>query len=163
MKFCRRDQPAVAVVNWSYIDRFDYMDSHTGEWQCLLPGDRASMAENYYKYLNSQFIDKWKSLSYVKMAQDHLDRCGIPFVMTYMDHLLLENQFHTGPAVELLQIQVGEYLSTFKGKNFLEWSRENGHAISKAWNHPLDSAHTAAAEFWLPVVSDLVNKINKRS
>ena len=165
LRHCRSGQSSIVLINWTYIDRFDYADSESDNlsWKCLLPSDRSCVAESYYKYLNSHFVDKWKSLSYVKLAIDHLNDNGIPFVMTYMDHLLTETQYHTNPAIESFQKQVLGSLKLFDGKNFLEWSQEKKFKISRPGNHPLEAAHAAAAEFWLSTVSDLINRINSRS
>ena len=140
------------VIGWSYIDRFDYTNVED-KWQTVLPGDATDQADFYYRNFHSEFKDKLTTLIYIKTAIDVLKSKKIPFLMTYMDPLMLEKQWHSTPAVTDLQDQVAPYLQTFDGKTFLDWSHDNGFEIS-AKKHPLEPAHRAAAELILPTASE---------
>jgi hypothetical protein len=148
--------PAIFVIGWSWIDRFDHIVSddkthvydRVGEcevWQTIMPVDTNSKADFYYRNLHSQYRDKLSSLISVKTCIDTLKQKNISFIMTYMDELLFENNWHANSAVIDLQNYIKPYMTTFDGKNFLEFSKKNNFPISPTW-HPLESAHRAAFE-----------------
>jgi hypothetical protein len=140
-----QDDSAVFVIGWTWIDRYDYIDA-SEVWQTLLPSQRSAQAHLYFKELHSQYLDKLKTLVYVKTAIDVLRQKNIPFVMTYMDELLLEKEWHTTPAIAYLQDYVEPHLTTFDGDTFLVWSQDQGYKISGD-GHPLETAHAAAAQY----------------
>lgn len=138
-------EPSLFVVGWTWIDRFDYND-YKERWATLMPITESDLAKTYYKNLHSQFKDKLTSLIYIKTAIDALQQQGHEFIMTYMDNLLFETQWHSNPSVAYLQDYVRPYLKNFQGKTFLEWAKERGYEISPTL-HPLEQAHSAAAEY----------------
>jgi hypothetical protein len=140
-----QDESVVFVIGWSWIDRYDYIDG-CELWQTLRPSQNTAESHFYFKNLHSQYLDKLKTLTYVKTAIDVLVQRNIPFVMTYMDELLLEKEWHTTSATEYLQHYVEPYLTTFDGDTFLIWSQNQGYKISDAL-HPLEAAHAAAARY----------------
>ena len=143
------------VVGWTWIDRFDYYPvnptsvSHS-PWRTIMPVDTDDLAKVYYRDIHSEYRDKFTCLSYIKLTIDTLSQKGIPFIMTYMDNLLFDQQWHTTPAVLSLQEYVKPYMTTFEGQSFLEWSRANGYPETDRW-HPLDEAHRAAADYMIKV------------
>jgi hypothetical protein len=148
--------PAVFVIGWTWIDRFDYTTIPTdptvgsefiGEevWKTVMPIDTDSRASNYYRDLHSQYRDKLTNLVYIKTAIDTLNQKGIPFIMTYMDNILFETQWHFTSAIEHLQNYIQPYMTSFEGHTFLEFSKEKGFPISETL-HPLEPAHQAAFE-----------------
>jgi len=138
---------AIYLVNWTWIDRFDYVSIEDEKWHTVRPGlDNPQLDEFYYRNFHSELADKFHSLVYVSQAQEILKNSR--YIMTYMDHLLLDQRWHAPDYVTYLQCQVQNNLKNFDGKNFLDWSRANGYAISKRW-HPLEQAHAHAAEYWL--------------
>jgi hypothetical protein len=81
--------------------------------------------------------------------------------MTYMDYLLLEHinpNWHDPKYVSVIQNKVKNFLGDFNGKNFLDWSRDNGFAISGNW-HPLEQAHQAAAEYMMPKIDAILRRV----
>jgi len=150
------DEPAVFVIGWSYIDRYDIYDiGWTGRytlspWSSITPMTNSDAAKTYFRHLHSQYRDKLVSLSYIKSTIDILKQKNIKFVMTYMDSLLFETVWHSTPAVKHLQEYIKPYMTEFEGKNFLAWSREKGFAESDTW-HPLEQAHQAAADYMIKV------------
>ena len=140
------------VINWSYIDRFDYVDPNNSRWPgtywgTILPVDSTEIANIYYKNLHSEYRDKLTTLLNIRVVIDSLKQKNYPFIMTYMDELMLDQQGHTTPAVIDLQEYIRPHLTTFDGTNFLEWSRQHGFAISQQGNHPLEKAHLAAGDY----------------
>ena len=136
--------PAVYVINWTYIDRFDYTaQNFSGKWNTIMPTDTGPVANTFYKNVNSEFRDKLTSLINVKLAIDSLRASGNKFIMTYMDELMFDQQWNTTPVIRDLQNYCKPYMTQFDGKNFLDWSKEKGFPISKT-HHPLEAAHQAA-------------------
>ena len=133
-------EPAFFVINWTYIDRFDYVDSSNDQWNTIRPGAQDSVAEHYYRNLHSQYRDKRTTLMHIKLCIDTMQQAGHEFVMTYMDHLLFETQWHTSPAVLRLQEYIRSHMRQFDGRNMLEYSRDRGHDFGHQ-AHPLESAH----------------------
>ena len=140
----------MCVIGWTWIDRFDYC-TETSQWPglpwaTLMPIDVTETAQVYYKNLHSELRDKLVNLLYIRQAIDILKEKSIPFVMTYMDHLLFDTRWNTTPAITELQNYVKPYMTTFDGLNFQEWTKKNNFPITKI-GHPLESAHQAAADY----------------
>lgn len=133
-------EPAFFVINWTYIDRFDYASPHNDQWNTIRPGDQQSLAEYYYRNLHSQYRDKLATLMHIKLCVHALQQAGHEFCMTYMDHLTFETEWHTSPAVLSLQEHIRPHLLQFDQRNMLQYSQDRGHAIG-SMAHPLESAH----------------------
>ena len=140
---------AIFVIQWTWIERFDYINLHKGDWDnkwnTIAPGTETDTSKLYYKYLHSQYQDKLMSLIYIKTAIDTLRQNNIPFIMTYIDDLVFESKWHTSPAIENLQTYVLPHMISFEGQNFLDWAKKKGFPISETL-HPLEPAHRAAFE-----------------
>jgi hypothetical protein len=150
---------AFFLVNWTWIDRFDFISLPEEKWETLRPSTDHANADYYYRNLHSQYRDVLTNLSYIKIAIDSLKQKDLNFVMTYMDSLLFEKinpNWHDPKAVEYLQTEVLCNMCDFFGKNFLDWSRDSGFDISDSW-HPLEDAHAAAADHMLPIVAAELN------
>lgn len=144
------NESAVFVIGWSYIDRFDYLRNDYerwpgAPWKTVLPLGQDQSTEYYYKHFHSQMKDKLCTLIYIKTAIDTLKQKNIPFVMTYIDKLIFETEWHANPAIIDLQNYVQPYMTMFDGETFLDFTRVNGYPISDT-DHPLESAHQAAFE-----------------
>jgi hypothetical protein len=137
------------VIQWSWIDRFDYVDNNNPwvgtPWSTIMPVDDTEIAKVYYKESHSEYRDKLTGLCYIRSAIDCLKQKDIPFIMTYMDTLMFDQRWHVTPAVLDLQQYVKPHMTTFDGLTFLEWSRKNNHPVTAQW-HPLETAHRAAAD-----------------
>lgn len=139
------DSNDLFVINWTWIDRFDYTTADDA-WKTILPVNETAEADFYYRNLHSQYKDKLLALTYIQSAIDLLNRKKIPFVMTYMDELIFEKEWHCSPAILTLQKDIKPYLLDFEGRTFLNWAKYNKYPIS-AGMHPLDQAHSVAAEY----------------
>jgi hypothetical protein len=151
------EQDSVCLINWTWIDRVDYVD-HCETWQTLRPADENALQTFYYKNIHSQIVDMVSNASYIVLAAQHLHEQGIPYVMTYMDHLLFETvdpEWHNPKYVQSLQHKLATTLTNFDKLNFLEWARQHNFPVSATW-HPLEAAHQAAADHWLPQIQSLV-------
>lgn len=148
------------LINWTWIDRFDFVNCHSEQWQTLRPALDHDHADFYFKNLHSQYRDMLTNLIYISTAIDFLGSQNKKFVMTYMDDLLFENvrpEWHQPDAVTYLQQIVRPHMLDFERLNFLDWSRSRHFPISAAW-HPLEQAHAAAAKLMMPTVSAMLNR-----
>lgn len=141
-------EPAVYVIGWTWVDRFDFVGSYADQWQTFTPWNESELSQNYYRHLHSQYLDKLETLSAMTLVLNQLQRINAEFFMTYMDDLIFETKFHYSAAMGLMQDQLQPHLHTFAGKNFLDWSRSHGFAVGPL-DHPLTDAHRAAAEYVL--------------
>jgi hypothetical protein len=139
-------EPALYVVGWTWIDRFDYTSTDARhEWRTVMPVDTNDLAKTYYRDIHSEYRDKLTSLIYVKTAIDALTARGNQFIMTYMDDLMFDTRWNTSPAVSDLQGYCEPHMTRFDSKSFLEYSKEKGFEISQTL-HPLEAAHKSAAD-----------------
>ena len=149
------------TINWTWIDRFDLWDPDGDskhyrdddlwfKWSTILPSDHNEIAKNYYRDIQSDLRDKLTTLMYVRTVIDTLKEKNIPFVMTYMDNLMFNQEWHMTLAVKQLQEYVKPHMTTFDGDNLLDWSRKNNYPVSEAW-HPLDQAHRAAGDYIISI------------
>jgi hypothetical protein len=149
---------SIYIINWTWIDRFDYINS-TENWNTLRPAEENQLQDFYYRNIHSQLCDMVASSSWIVSAAEHLKSLGCPFIMTYMDYNLLtpiDPNWHDPRYLEILQQKLSTILVNFDEVNFLDWSRKQGLDISKNW-HPLEDAHRAAAEYWMPAVQKIIN------
>jgi hypothetical protein len=149
-----------SVMSWTWIDRFDLINSDTESWETLRPVLDHEHAEYYFKNIHSQYRDMLTNLTYINTAMDFLISNNKKFLMTFMDHLILEKihpNWHDPLPIHYLQQKIIPYLKTFDGYTFLEWSRNHGFPVSDSW-HPLEDAHQAAAEYFGPTVKSLIDK-----
>jgi hypothetical protein len=147
------DYSALFIIGWTWIDRFDYVSSTSDNkiWSTVRPVDGDDVAKTYYRHLHSESRDKLSSLMAMRVVIDSLQERGFPFVMTYMDELLFDRSYNTTPAIVALQDYVRPHMTTFEGQTFLNWSRSKGYAESAGW-HPLEAAHSAAADIIIQAV-----------
>lgn len=142
--------PALYVIGWTWIDRFDYYNSDDSihparRWQTIMPIDTDKKAEVYFRDIHSEYRDKLTALIHVKTAIDSLKASGNQFIMTYMDELMFDTRWNTSPAVAELQGYCEPHMTRFENKSFLEYSKEKGFEISQTL-HPLEAAHKSAFE-----------------
>lgn len=147
---CTVAEPSVFVIGWTWAGRFDYIDIDNNKetWKTLTPAARDKHSEYFYKMFNSQTRDKLVTLIYIKTAMEALKQKNIPFIMTAMESMIFETQWHNTAAIQELQHSVLPGLTQFESMNFLDWSRARKFPISDLW-HPLDQAHRAAADYML--------------
>jgi hypothetical protein len=151
-------QQAVYIINWTWIDRFDYVNVQDNTWHTTRPVlDDPERDPVYYRYFHSELADKFHNLVYINTAINTLKHHDS--IMTYMDYLLLDQRWHAPDYIQILQQQIGPCLENFNKLNFLDWSREQQFPISDRW-HPLEHAHQAAAAWWYPQVSRLIQTQN---
>jgi len=142
------DEPALYVINWTWIDRFDYLDPNyqDGRWNTFRPGAHGAgnryrpESTFYYRCIHSELRDKLTSLQNIKLVAMELESVGQPFIMTYMDDLLFDQRWNTTPSMLKQQEYLKSRMHTFNGDNMVEYAKNNGHNITPA-AHPLEPAH----------------------
>jgi hypothetical protein len=152
-----QDDDSLYVINWTWIDRFDYVNPQE-QWKTLRPSESDAVEKFYYRNLHSQITDMILSASLIVSAAEHLNSLGCSFVMTYMDYNLfttIEPTWHNPRYVEILQQKLNKILVNFDGLNFLDWSKKYNYTISHN-GHPMEQAHLAAADYWLYKIQTLL-------
>jgi hypothetical protein len=146
-------QPSLFVINWTWLDRFDYMDPVDESFLTLRPDGDSKQHQLYYKHFYNQYHTMLTNGAWITAVIAMLQSRNIKFVMTCIDSILLETinpNWQDPRSVTLLQDRISPHLSWFDGKSFLDWSRSHGYPESAAW-HPLEQAHQAAAELMITV------------
>jgi hypothetical protein len=147
---CQESTSDFFVISWTYIDRFDYAESTNNcqPWKTLSPGQTDPLVKTYYQNLHSEYLDKLSTLIYARTVVDTLKQNNIKFIMTYIDDLMFDRQWHTSLAVTSLQDYLKPHMTTFEGQSFLEWSRAHGY-LESTIGHPLEEAHAAAGDYMI--------------
>lgn len=141
-------EPAVFVINWTWIDRFDYMDPLDETFRTLCPGDDRPEHKLYYKYFFNQYHAVLNNAAYIVSALHRLQAQGNRFIMTAQDRNLIEPidpDWHDPRSVTAMQNFLKPNLTWFEDLSFLDWSKQNKFAISELL-HPGHEAHQAAFE-----------------
>lgn len=146
-------EPCVYVINWTWIDRFDYQAHGLHNWHTIRPTDSDLTAEVFYRDVHSQHSDQLRTLSYMHTALSMLQQHQAKFVMTCIDDLVWDTEW-SRDSVKIMQQHLRQYCTWFEGQNFLQWSRHCGHAVSDTL-HPLHEAHRGAANIMTPLISIL--------
>lgn len=155
-------QDTLAVINWTWSMRWDVYFVANEAWTTIGPScvpsnlqdtlsqDQASRVIDFYNDYtgNSMLWDRYRTLQAMATAQGYLAAKAVPNVQTYMDFTVFDQTYHAPDYIQELQKIVSKPLETFEGKNFLDWSLARGYAVTQPWQHPLEDAHSAAAELW---------------
>ena len=158
-------EDTLAVINWTWISRWDvYIFDHK-TWITLGPScvphnlkdlvdqtQANDMVEFYRTRLNAGILwNKLRNLQTIYAVQSYLKQKNITSVQTYMDYdmfdMACKHDALTPDYINELQKLVYPEMQLFEGKNFVDWSRQNGFVVTNAM-HPLEDAHIAAAVLW---------------
>jgi hypothetical protein len=145
---CSLRDSAVFVINWTWLDRFDFLTPDTEYWTTLRPDGDTKHHRLYYKYFYNQYHTMLTNASYIKITADILNSHGIKFIMTLMDTTLFDEVdpgWQDPRSISLLQKEIKPYITWFDNQTFLNWSKKKGFPISETL-HPLEEAHRAAFE-----------------
>jgi hypothetical protein len=151
----------LAVVNWTWISRWDFYIAEHETWITLGPTcvpdklkhlvertQAEDMIDFYKTRANSSITwNKFRNLQTMFAVQTYLRQIGVTTVQTYMDDLLFDQQYHAPDYIQTLQNLVKPELETFEGYNFVDWSKSKGFTVTEHL-HPLEEAHIAACELW---------------
>ena len=116
------------------------------------------LQQMYLEYISdNEMLNKFNSLQSLYCAVSFMIQKNIKFVQTNMDSELFETKWFCDGYISELQKYILPHMNSFDGLNFLDWSREKNFKITKPGWHPLEDAHHAAAEYWLPTYKKLLN------
>jgi len=137
-----RNEPTLYVINWTWIDRFDFVDLNNKEhWETLRPGQgNHPHGDFYYRNLHSELHDKSQSLQSIKLVTLELLAAQQPFIMCYMDDLIFDQRWHTTPGMLSQQEFLKPLMLHWPNGNWAQWAVQQGHSIT-ASNHLLESGH----------------------
>jgi len=144
-------ESCVYVINWTWIDRFDYQAHGLRDWHTIRPTNSDLTAEVFYRNVHSQHCDQLRTLSYMHTAVSLLKQHQAKFVMTCIDDLEWDTEW-SHDSVKVMQQDLRQHCTWFEGKNFLQWSQHCGHPVSDTL-HPLHEAHRGAASIMTPLIS----------
>ena len=145
--------PAFFIINWTWLDRFDFVEPLSEHWETLRPDGDTKLHKTYYQQLYNQYHTMLTNASYIATAINVLNTKQIPFCMTLMDTTLFDTidpNWQDPYAIRALQALIKPHIHWFDGLDFLSWSRKNNYPISDSW-HPLEQAHRAAADYMITV------------
>ena len=158
----------LVIINWTWMCRWDFYIVEHETWITLGPTcvpdklkglvertEAEDMIEFYKHRANSSLLwNKFRNLQTIWAAQQYLQQKGVTAIQTYMDYELFDTQWHAPDYVQELQQLVIPQLRLFDNKNFVDWSHAQGYSVTTEGNHPLESAHTAAANYWKKIYKD---------
>ena len=166
----RFTQDTLCIVNWSWFERFDYVDIQTDKWCTTHPQHEDKLDHYFYRNLDSDIWNLHRNFQQIHSTISLLKQNNIDFIMTCLDTQYSRTYnnirppataFSTNwkPAASNLQKQVLPHIVDFEGMSFLEWSKHNSFETGPN-SHPLEEAHAEAANYIL----DKCNKYlyNKR-
>jgi hypothetical protein len=137
------------VINWTWLDRFDFLDPmYEEKWNTLRPTGQEKEHQLYYKYFYNQYTTMVTNATYILSAVNLLKKHNKKFIMTVMDpdtfgHI--DENWQDPKPITLLQKEINPHVTWFEDQTFLQWSKQKGFPISETL-HPLEDAHQAAFE-----------------
>jgi hypothetical protein len=163
-------QDTLYIVNWSWFERFDYVDIETDDWRATHPRHADKLDHYFYRNLDSDIWNLHRNLQQMHSTISLLKQNNIDFIITCLDpHYSLTYHDMRSPgskaldiwtnAISSLQKQILPNIVDFEGMSFLEWSKHKNFELGPN-GHPLEQAHLEAANYIL----DKYNKYlyNKR-
>jgi hypothetical protein len=158
-------QDALFIINWSWFERFDYVDvdTETDDWAVTHPRHEEKLDHYFYRNLDSDIWNLHRNLQQMHSTISLLKQNNIDFVITCIDPHYSANFDNMRPpgstvstewnsAISNLQEQVVPYIVDFEGMSFLEWSKHKQYPIGPN-GHPLEKAHIEAAKYINTVIT----------
>jgi len=152
-------QDALFIINWSWFERFDYVDvdTETDDWAVTHPRHEGKLDHYFYRNLDSDIWNLHRNLQQMHSTISLLKQNNIDFIMTCLDthYSLTYNVSGYGTwvnAISSLQKQVLPHIVDFEDMSFLEWSKHKGFELGPN-GHPLEKAHIEAAKYINTVIT----------
>ena len=149
-------QDTLYIVNWSWFERFDYIDLVIDNWRTTHPRHEDNLDHYFYRNLDNDIWNLHRNLQQIHSTISLLKQNNINFIMTCLDpHYSLAYYDLRPPeikrswwtnAISNLQEQVVPHIIDFEGQSFLEWSKKNSFKLGPN-GHPLEEAHAEAAKY----------------
>lgn len=112
----------------------------------LFDGALGSRLDHYRSYRDPLWPEIAHEQDLTTLSSDIQQEVELDYQKNLMPDFVVELQKFTRP-----------HLQDFEGLTFLEWSDQQGFAITPLL-HPLQDAHQAAADLWLPTYSCLLER-----
>ena len=155
---CKRN--TLYVINWTFFERFDYLDARTNCWATTHPRYDDTLNHFFYKNIDSDIWNMLRNLQYMYSTLQLLLLNQVSFIMTCVDDYFktkLEsirsyNEFDGSVfntwnmSITRLQEQIFPYITEFEKMSFLEWAKVENFEFGTN-GHPLEKAHTEAARY----------------
>jgi len=138
------------VINWTWINRWDFYDLDTNKWNTVRPASNeiTKFDQLYYKFFQSELWDKLETLKTIALIHKMLNDNNINFISTIIDKLVIDKKYHAPAYITILQDEIRNDFFNFDDCGFYEWAKNNNFPIGKN-NHPLEEAHQSAFEYVL--------------
>lgn len=139
------------IINWTWIERFDYINTITDDWSVIHPRHDDKVSHFFYKNLDSQAWNMVRNLQIIWSTISFLKEHRCRFLMTMLDETIWAEEYPSKHVsiISPLQNLVRPYITDFNGQTFLDWSDSNGFARGKT-DHPLEDAHKEASILMYP-------------
>ena len=162
-------QDTLLIVNWTWFERFDYIATvndgitlYHDSWQTTHPRHENKLDHYFYKNIDNDIWNLHRNLQQMHSTIQLLKQNNIKFIMTCLDpgyatrlpnirpdsFIQLAANTSWMPTIDRLREQVVPHILDFDGMTFLEWSHSHNFKCGPD-GHPLEEAHTAAAEYML--------------
>jgi hypothetical protein len=150
-------QDTLVIVNWTWFERFDYVDPATDLWTTTHPRHEDKLDHYFYRNLDSDIWNLYRNLQQMHSTISLLKQNNVNFIMTCLDSAFRAEfntirqpgsnvSTHWQTAIANLQAQVKHYIVNFYGYTFLEWAKHKNFEIGPN-GHPLEKAHVEAAKY----------------
>ena len=151
------EEDTLVIVNWTWFERFDYIDSDIDVWATTHPRHNDNLNHYFYRNIDSDIWNLHRNLQQMHSAISLLKQNNVDFIMTCLDtnYCADFNNFrppgsnvstHWKNAIDNLQAQVSHYIVNFFGYTFLEWAKHKNFELGPG-GHPLEKAHIEAAKY----------------
>lgn len=138
----RKLKDCLVIINWSWFERFDYIDIAAGQWAVTHPRHEHKLDNYFYKHLDSEQWNCHRNLQQIHSTINLLRNNKTHFIMTCLDPML---HLHYDETASLYS-QVKDFIVDFSDYTFLEWAKHKNFAIGPN-GHPLEKAHAEAAKY----------------
>jgi hypothetical protein len=153
------EQDTLVIVNWTWFERFDYVDIDVDLWMTTHPRHENKLNHYFYRNLDSDIWNLLRNLQLMHSTISLLQQHNIDFIMTCLDTNYCADfdtirppmddtdpAAHWKTAIDNLQAQVKHHIVNFYGYTFFEWAKHKNFGIGPN-GHPLEKAHTEAAKY----------------
>jgi len=155
----RLEPGTLVIVNWTWFERFDYVDTINVKdvWTTTHPRHENKLNHYFYRNLDSDIWNLHRNLQQMHSTISLLQQNNVDFIMTCLDSSY-RTKFnsirpagsnvsrHWENAITNLQAQVIPYILDFEDMSFLEWSKYKNFEFG-CNGHPLEKAHAEAARY----------------
>ena len=161
---------ALIIVNWTWFERFDYVDTKIVKnvWTTTHPRHEDKLNHYFYRNLDSDIWNLHRNLQQMHSTISLLKQNNVDFIMTCLDtdYCADFDNFrppdsnvsrHWKSSIANLQAQVVPHIVNFEGMSFLDWSKHKNYELGPN-GHPLEKAHIEAANYINMLITE--GKIN---